>query len=56
MMSTVPEKVLDSIRAKIPLGRLGEPEEIARVVHFLAADASSYITGQVWGVNGGIDM
>src|SRR3954468_20746777 len=39
MMSTVPEKVLDSIRAKIPLGRLGEPEEIARVVHFLAADA-----------------
>ena len=34
----------------------GEPEEIARVVHFLAADASSYITGQVWGVNGGLDM
>ena len=56
MLSTVPEKVLDGIRSKIPLGRLGEPEEIARVVHFLAADASSYITGQVWGVNGGLDM
>ncbi len=56
MLSSVPEKVLDSIRAKIPLGRLGEPDEIARVVHFLAADASSYITGQVWGVNGGLDM
>ncbi len=56
MLDTVPEKVLDGLRAKIPLGRLGEPEEVARVVHFLAADASSYITGQVWGVNGGLDM
>jgi acetoacetyl-CoA reductase/3-oxoacyl-[acyl-carrier protein] reductase len=56
MLGSVPEKVLDSIRGRIPLGRLGQPEEIARVVHFLAADASSYITGQVWGVNGGLDM
>ena len=56
MLAAVPEKVLDTIRARIPLARLGEPEEIARVVHFLAADASSYITGQVWGVNGGLDM
>jgi NAD(P)-dependent dehydrogenase (short-subunit alcohol dehydrogenase family) len=56
MLSTVPEKVLDGIRARIPMNRLGEPEEIARVVHFLAADASGYITGQVWGVNGGMDM
>jgi NAD(P)-dependent dehydrogenase (short-subunit alcohol dehydrogenase family) len=56
MLATIPEKVLDGLRAKIPLGRLGEPEEVARVVHFLAADASSYITGQVWGVNGGLDM
>jgi len=56
MLSSIPEKVLDGLRAKIPLGRLGQPEEIARVVHFLAADASSYITGQVWGVNGGLDM
>jgi NAD(P)-dependent dehydrogenase (short-subunit alcohol dehydrogenase family) len=56
MVAAVPEKVLDTIRARIPLARLGRPEEIARVVHFLAADASSYITGQVWGVNGGLDM
>jgi acetoacetyl-CoA reductase/3-oxoacyl-[acyl-carrier protein] reductase len=56
MLATVPPKVLDGLRAKIPLGRLGKPEEIARVVHFLVADASSYITGQVWGVNGGLDM
>jgi NAD(P)-dependent dehydrogenase (short-subunit alcohol dehydrogenase family) len=56
MLETVPEKVLDRIRAQIPLGRLGRPEEIARVVHFLCADASSYITGQVWAVNGGQHM
>lgn len=56
MLASVPEKVLDSIRAKIPMGRLGTPEEVARIVHFLAADASGYITGQVWGVNGGLDM
>jgi acetoacetyl-CoA reductase/3-oxoacyl-[acyl-carrier protein] reductase len=56
MTEAVPEKVLDRIRATIPLARLGTAEEVARVVHFLAADASSYITGQVWGVNGGLDM
>ncbi|KGH46558.1 3-oxoacyl-ACP synthase [Modestobacter caceresii] len=56
MLDAVPEKVVAGLRAKIPLGRLGRPEEVARVVHFLAADASSYITGQVWGVNGGLDM
>jgi acetoacetyl-CoA reductase/3-oxoacyl-[acyl-carrier protein] reductase len=56
MTAAVPEKVLEKVRGTIPVGRLGRPEEIARVVHFLAADASSYITGQVWGVNGGLDM
>jgi 3-oxoacyl-[acyl-carrier protein] reductase len=56
MLDTIPEKVLDRIRSQIPLGRLGRPDEIARVVHFLAADASSYITGQVWAVNGGQEM
>jgi NAD(P)-dependent dehydrogenase (short-subunit alcohol dehydrogenase family) len=56
MLESVPEKVLDGIKAKIPLGRLGRPDEIARVVHFLAADQSSYITGAIWGINGGMDM
>jgi NAD(P)-dependent dehydrogenase (short-subunit alcohol dehydrogenase family) len=56
MVATVPERVLDGIKARIPLGRLGEPEEIARVVHFLCDDASAYITGQVWAVNGGMEM
>ena len=56
MVAAVPEKVLDKIKLQIPLRRLGRPDEVARIVHFLAADASSYITGQVWGVNGGMDM
>jgi NAD(P)-dependent dehydrogenase (short-subunit alcohol dehydrogenase family) len=56
MLDSIPEKVLDKIRAQIPLRRLGKPEEVARVVHFLCADASSYITGQVWAVNGGQEM
>ena len=56
MLEHIPPKVLEKIVGQIPLGRLGKPEEVARVVHFLAADASSYITGQVWGVNGGMDM
>jgi NAD(P)-dependent dehydrogenase (short-subunit alcohol dehydrogenase family) len=56
MLDAVPEKVLDRIRAQIPLDRLGRPEEVARVVRFLAADASSYITGQVWAINGGQEM
>jgi acetoacetyl-CoA reductase/3-oxoacyl-[acyl-carrier protein] reductase len=56
MLATVPDKVLDRLRTQIPVGRLGAPEEIARVVCFLAADASSYITGQIWAVNGGLDM
>ncbi len=54
MLASIPEKVIDGIRKQIPVGRLGRPEEIARVVHFLCADASSYITGQVWSVNGGL--
>jgi NAD(P)-dependent dehydrogenase (short-subunit alcohol dehydrogenase family) len=56
MLEHVPEKVLDGIKEKIPVGRLGRPDEIARVVHFLVGDQSSFITGAIWGVNGGMDM
>jgi acetoacetyl-CoA reductase/3-oxoacyl-[acyl-carrier protein] reductase len=56
MLDSVPPKVLDRIRSAIPFDRLGRPEEVARVVRFLVADASAYITGQVWAVNGGQEM
>ena len=56
MLATIPDKVLEQIRGQIPMGRLGRPEEVARVVAFLAHDDSAYITGQIWAVNGGLDM
>jgi acetoacetyl-CoA reductase/3-oxoacyl-[acyl-carrier protein] reductase len=56
MLAGIPDHVIDRVKQQIPVGRIGRPEEVARVVHFLAADASSYITGQVWSVNGGLDM
>jgi NAD(P)-dependent dehydrogenase (short-subunit alcohol dehydrogenase family) len=56
MLATIPDKVMERLRGQIPVGRIGKPEEIARVVAFLAQDDSSYITGQIWAVNGGLDM
>jgi NAD(P)-dependent dehydrogenase (short-subunit alcohol dehydrogenase family) len=56
MLEDIPEKVLAGIKERIPVGRLGRPDEIARVVHFLVADQSSFITGAIWSVNGGMDM
>jgi NAD(P)-dependent dehydrogenase (short-subunit alcohol dehydrogenase family) len=56
MVATIPPFMVADILEKIPMHRMGQPDEIARVVAFLAQDASSYITGQIWGVNGGIDM
>jgi acetoacetyl-CoA reductase len=56
MVSAMPEDVLAKVVAQIPVGRLGEPEEIARVVEFLADPDSGYITGEVYGINGGLYM
>ena len=55
MFAEVPEKVQEQIKGRIPLGRFGKPEEIAKAVVFLAADGD-YITGQQINVNGGAFM
>jgi len=56
MTAAVPPEVMEKIVARIPVGRLGEPGEVARVVEFLADPESGYITGQVYPVNGGLYM
>ncbi|SHI86851.1 3-oxoacyl-[acyl-carrier-protein] reductase [Palleronia salina] len=53
MMSTIPDKVMESIVGGIPVGRLGEPEEIARCVSFLCGDDAGFITGSTISANGG---
>ena len=55
MLAKVPDNVQDQIKAKIPMGRFGMPEEIAKAVLFLAAEGD-YITGQQINVNGGVYM
>ncbi|NUP07283.1 MAG: SDR family oxidoreductase [Polyangiaceae bacterium] len=47
------DAMLEITRRATPLKRLGKPEEIARVIVFLASDANDFVTGQVWGVDGG---
>ncbi len=56
MTAAVPGSVMEKLVARIPVGRLGEPNEVARVVEFLADPESGYITGQVYPVNGGLYM
>jgi acetoacetyl-CoA reductase len=53
MVRQVPEKVLNSIVAGIPVGHLGKPEDISRAVAYLTADEASFVTGTNMSVNGG---
>lgn len=56
MVKAMPENVLQSMEAKVPLKRLGNPEEIANVYAFLASDEASYINGAVISVDGGMTI
>lgn len=52
MVAALPQAVVDSICAKIPLGRPGEPEDVANAFLFLASDMASYVTGEILSVDG----
>ncbi|CCN36487.1 3-oxoacyl-(acyl-carrier-protein) reductase [Vibrio nigripulchritudo SO65] len=54
MTADLPEKVLDMMKGKTPLGRMGTPEDITNGVEFLASDKASFITGQVLKIDGGL--
>jgi len=56
MVGAMPKAALDAVVEKIPLRRLGRPEEVARVVRFLLEDEAGYITGAIYSVNGGLEM
>ena len=56
MLATIPEKVLDSLRSRTPLGRLGQPEDIAAAYLFLASDEAGYVSGTVLSVDGAITL
>ena len=50
----IQDVAVDALKQMIPMARVGQPEEVARVVRFLCSEEASYITGQVIGVNGGM--
>lgn len=54
MTADLPEKARNAMLTQIPLGRAGQPEDVAKIVHFLASDDAAYVTGQVVHVSGGM--
>lgn len=56
MVSAMPENVIDAMKAKVPVGRLGDPKEIANAYAFLASDEAAYINGTTLSVDGGMTV
>ncbi len=56
ILGSIPEKVLEGLREKVPMQRLGRPEEVANVYAFLASDEASYVNGAVIEVSGGMTV
>ncbi|HPA80877.1 MAG TPA: SDR family oxidoreductase, partial [Thermoanaerobaculales bacterium] len=54
ILQAMPEKVLQGMVGRTPLGRMGQPRDIAEAYVWLASDAASWITGQTLGVDGGL--
>jgi 2-hydroxycyclohexanecarboxyl-CoA dehydrogenase len=50
------KKIAEGVVRSIPLRRIGQPEDVASIVAFLASDKAEYVTGQVWSVDGGLTM
>ena len=53
LLDQLQPEAIEYMRSKVPMGRMGSPEEVAAVVHFLASDAASFVTGQCYDVSGG---
>ncbi len=56
MTKSMPESLLENISSRIPLGRFGSAEDVANLITYLASDEAAYITGQVFVIDGGLDI